>query len=161
MAGTETYVELDEFIASTLMPRPYVDEVEASSPGWIAQRLLLVSARLDSRLAKRYAAPFRPSPYPLVVREWCVAIVTFECWLKRGIASTDQQAETYQKQYDTAFSEVEQAANSETGLYELPLRADLDGVAVTRGFPQVHSEASPYRWTVEQARRGRSEDQQS
>lgn len=157
MAGTVAYLSLAEFRAATLMPGSFVDELEAAEPGFIDGRLYLQSAKIDSRLAKRYDAPFK-QPHPVVVLEWCVALVTHECWLKRGIAATDQQAESYQKRHDTALEELLQAADSETGLFELPLRADTDAVGIRRGFPQGYSEQSPYVWASKQARIGREED---
>lgn len=158
MAGTQPYLSLVDFRTNTLMPQSYVDEVETSNPGFIDARLLLQSAKINARLAKRYDAPFK-QPYPIAITEWLLAIVTNEVWLKRGIAATDQQAEQYQKDADTAKAELAEAANSDTGLFELPQREDTDAAGVTRGFPLGYSEQSPYVWATQQARIGRDEDQ--
>lgn len=158
MAGTVAYMTLAEFRLSTLMPRTFIDELEAAEPGFIDRRLYLQSAKIDARLAKRYDAPFQ-APYPVAVLEWLVSLVTYEAWLKRGIAATDEQAEQYKNDRDLARGDLEMAANSEIGLFDLPVRADKDNSGVTRGFPRVYSEQSPYVWATKQRRVGRQEDE--
>ena len=157
MPGTVAYMTLAEFRDATLMPSSFVDELEAAEPGFVDTRLYLQSAKIDARLAKRYDAPFK-QPYPAAVVEWLVSLVTYEAWLKRGIAATDEQAEQYKTDRDLARGDLEMAANSEIGLFDLPLRSDTDATGVSRGFPQSYSEQSPYRWTTVQARIGREED---
>lgn len=160
MAGTVAYMTLAEFRAATLMPWSFVDEAEAAEPGFIDTRLYLQSAKIDARLAKRYAAPFKP-PYPIAVLEWLVSLVTYEVWLKRGIAATDEQAAQYKTDRDLARGDLESAANSEVGLFDLPLRSDTDATGISRGFPQGYSEQSPYKWMNVQERIGREEDRES
>jgi len=157
MPGTVAYLTLTEFRRGTLMPGSFVDEVESNDPGFIDQRLYLASAKIDVRLTKRYDAPFK-QPYPAVVEEWLISLVTYEVWLKRGIAATDQQAEQYKADRDNARGDIESAANSEVGLFELPLRSNTDGTGITRGFPTSYSEQSPYKWMTTQRRIGREED---
>jgi len=160
MAGTVAYMDLAEFRSATLMPGSFVDELEAAEPGFIDKRLYLQSAKIDARLAKRYDAPFK-QPYPAAVLEWLVSLVTYEAWLKRGIAATDEQAEQYKTDRDLARGDLESAANSEVGLFDLPLRSDTDATGVARGFPQSVSEQSPYAWMSKQAEIGREEDRNS
>lgn len=152
------YLTTTEFRALTLLPVNVVDAAEAQSPGWLAAQLEAVSRRMDARLAKRYAAPFA-TPYPTVLQEWLAHIVSHRCYLKRGVNSLDEQAQEYRAQHDTALAELEQAANSETGLFELPLHEDIPGgTGVARGNSRSYSEQSPYVWMDAQADIGRSED---
>jgi len=157
MPGTVAYQTLAEFRTATLMPGSFVDEVEQNDPGFVDRRLYLNSAKIDARLAKRYDAPFK-QPAPAVVLEWLTSLVTYEVWLKRGIAATDQQAEQYKADRDNARGDIESAANSEVGLFDLPLRSNTDASGVTRGFPMGYSEQSPYTWMTQQEQRGREED---
>lgn len=158
MAGTQPYLSLITFKAISVMPASFIDEIEARTPGWIDQRCLHGSAWLDSRLSKRYDAPFA-NPYPYAVCDWLAKIVTFEAWLKRGVAATDEEIAEYKAMCTTAFAEVREAADSETGLFELPLRATVDANGVRRGFVFVSSQQSPYVWADYQRDIGRQEDQ--
>lgn len=153
------YLTDSEFRLLTLLPVNVIDEVEARTPGWLTQQLTTVSSRMDARFAKRYAAPF-VVPYPTVVQEWLAHIVSWRCYLKRGVNSLDSEAAEYKAQHDQALKEIEEAANSETGLFELPLKqSQPDGSGVVRGGPSSYSEQSPYVWTDSQAEIGRSEDE--
>jgi hypothetical protein len=156
--STVAYLSLVEFRGASIMPSAFIDQLEVAEPGWLDTRLLYVSSKIDSRLSKRYSAPFQ-LPYPIAVCDWLTSIVTYEAWLKRGIAPTDQEASVYEKQSLAAYAELKEAADSETGLFELPLRADTDGNGVTRGFPRGYSETSPYIAFDQQARTGHQEDQ--
>jgi hypothetical protein len=115
---------------------------------------------MDARFAKRYAAPFVP-PYPAVAQEWLAHIVSWRCYLKRGVKSLDAEAAEYKAQHDQALKEIEEAANAEKGLFELPLRQDQpSGSGVSRGMPRCYSEQSPYAWTDQQVAAGAQEDEQ-
>jgi hypothetical protein len=154
------YLSDAEFRILTLLPVNVVDEVESRTPGWLTAQLTTVSSRFDARFAKRYAAPFI-APYPTVVQEWLAHIVSWRCYLKRGVNSLDSEAAEYKAQHDEAIKEVLEAANSENGLFELPLRQDVpDGSGVVRGGPRAYTEASPYVWMDVQAEAGRQEDEQ-
>ncbi len=155
--STTPYLTLAEFRAASIMPSAFVDQLETAEPGWIETRLLYVSSKLDSRLAKRYDAPFK-TPYPIAVCDWLVRIVTYEAWLKRGLSPTDQEGTVFERHYETAFTEIREAADSEKGLFELPLRSDTDAVGVTRGSPRVYVETSPYIAFDQQACIGHRED---
>lgn len=153
------YLTDSEFRLLTLLPVNVIDEVEVRTPGWLTQQLTTVSSRMDARFAKRYAAPF-VDPYPTVVQEWLAHIVSWRCYLKRGVNSLDSEATEYKAQHDQALKEIEEAANSEVGLFELPLKQSTpDGTGVTRGGPMSYSEQSPYVWTDYQAEVGRNEDE--
>jgi phage gp36-like protein len=153
------YLTDSEFRLLTLLPVNVIDEVEDRTPGWLTEQLTKVTSRMDSRLAKRYAAPFA-APYPNVAQEWLAHIVSWRCYLKRGVNSLDTEANEYKAQHDQAIKEIEEAANSNVGLFELPLRQDLpSGSGVSRGGPRSYSEQSPYAWTDQQQSTGRNEDE--
>ncbi len=141
------YLDPEGFRDASLMPPEYADAIEQMHAGWLDGQLTRWSNWIDSRLAKRYATPFDADSPPPVVQEWLARIVTYRCYLKRGVDSTDGQIDSVKADSDAALAEVTEAANSQTGLFELPLRADLPGSqGVTRGDPLAYSEVSPYTW---------------
>lgn len=103
------------------------------------------SDTLNARLRKRYSAPFS-SPYPRVIQKWLGRIVTPILFLKYGILPSDEQYAEAARLAAEADAQVQQAADSETGLFDLPLRADKQESAITQGGPFAYSEASPYQW---------------
>lgn len=151
------YLNLAAFRARTLMPATYVDELEAAHPGWIDIQLDEESDAIDARLRKRYAAPFE-TPFPKKVLRWLTRIVTRSAWLKRGFDPNDPQGAEIVKDAETALEEIEEAADAENGLFDLPLRADTTKTGISKGGPLAYSEASPFVWQDEQGRRGRAED---
>lgn len=151
------YLTLAEFNLQTLLPDNIVAEIEAVTPGWTAEQLRVVSESFDTRLRKRYAAPFS-APYPTVLGEWLAHIVSLRAYLKRGVSSLDEQFAEYKAQHDAAYAALKEAADAETGLYDLPLRANTTSTGISKGFPRVYSERSPYVWTDVQAGIGRNED---
>jgi hypothetical protein len=153
------YLTVAEFKLYTTMPSSFVDEVEARAPGYTQIKLDTKSAVIDSRLRKRYGAPYTdPTKVPIIVKEWLAALVTPDIFLKRGISGTDEQWSEYVKRADAANRDLELAANSETGLFDLPLHNDGTSPTGIVGGTLVYSEASPYVWTDVQAAQGRIED---
>lgn len=152
-----SYLDLDGFRDLTLMPAEDVDFLEAGSPGWIARQLNVMSAKIDARLSKRYTVPFQ-EPYPELVQSWLASVTTLRAYLRRGVDPTDLQFEEIRKDAENAWAEIEEAANGETGLFELPAQPDESGPAVTRGGPRTYTEASPYVWSDRQAAAARDED---
>ena len=154
---TTPYLDLPGFRGLTIMPSGDVDLLEATVPGWISIQLVHASRWIDSRLAKRYEAPFA-SPFPEAVGAWLARIVTLRAFLKRGVNPTDAQFVEIKADADQAVAEIKEAADSEDGLFDLPLRADTSSSGISRGGPRVYSEASPYVWTDLQVDMGRDED---
>lgn len=151
------YLDVAGFKLESEMPSVFVDALETEEPGFLDTQLESGSRWLDARLRKRYAVPF-VEPYPKIVLHWLALIVTPRAWRKRGLDANDQQYVDVKAAADAAVLEVLEAANSETGLFDLPTLDEADGSAVSKGGPQSYTEASPYVFTDEQATVGREED---
>jgi hypothetical protein len=151
------YLTNAQFQLYTLVPAEFVARVDMQYPGFVEAQLELQSAFIDARLRKRYEAPFK-APYPLVAQGWLARLVTMSVWLRRGFSPTDEDAQTYQDQYTQTLNELTEAADSENGYLDLPLRADTKQTGIVNAAPHVYSEASPYVWTTLQRRRARDED---
>ncbi len=98
------------------------------------------------------------SPYPVAVQGWLARLVTLRVYYKRGIDPTDAQWDAVRQDATDAMSELKEAADSHEGLFELPLKANDDTTAITRGDPLAYTEASPYKWADEQRDTARDED---
>ena len=151
------YLDKDAFADRTIMPSEYVDALDTVAPGWVDLQLEEWSAWIDSRLRKRYAAPFS-APYPVAVLSWLTKIVTVRCYLKRGVDATDEQFLSIQEDAKEARAEVMEAADSMAGLFDLPLRSDTTATGIDRSGPYSYSEQSPYVWATQQRRTGQDED---
>ncbi len=147
------YLTTAEWKLRTLMPSPDADALDVA---WVQLQLDDVSDTIDARLRKRYGAPFL-TPYPKAVLRWLTQIVTRAAYLKRGIDPLDPQMVEYIKDADTAAAELLEAANSETGLFDLPLNV-AGASAITVGGPRGYSETSPYVGFDVQATTGKAED---
>lgn len=143
------YLDNTGLASLTVMPASYISAIEAIEPGWVAAQLAAWSAWIDSRLRKRYDAPFA-SPYPVAVQNWLARIVTHRCYLKRGIDPTDAQSTAIKDDADAAMKEIQEAADSDKGLFDLPLRADTTAPGITKTAPLGYCEQSPYTWTIVQ-----------
>lgn len=122
----------------------------ASHVAFVESRLRIETSKINARLSKRYAAPFA-DPVPEIVLGWLVALVTPKLYQRRGWDPSDAQAAEIIKDAETARDEILEAANSETGLFDLPLRDDGSKSAIGRGGPFSYAEPSPYEWTDHQA----------
>lgn len=152
------YLVLATYRTRAGFPAGWVDRVEVDSPGWVDTLLEDTGAQIDARLAKRYAVPFA-SPPPRCVLRWLAAIVDPIVLRKRGIDQTDEQYSDYVKLSDTAWKEIQEAADGNVGLFDLPATQSLPSASgITKGGPLSYSEAGPYVWTDDQGRRGREED---
>jgi hypothetical protein len=153
------YLTVAEFKTLSLMPGEFVDVIETRYPGFIDAQLLTVSDWIDARLRKRYLVPF-VVPYPVAVRGWLAKMVTPRVWHKRGVDPTDAQWGTIKQDATDAIAEVAEAANSDTGLFDLPLLPDVQGSsAISQGNTRAYSEQSPYSSMDVQGQIGRQEDQ--
>lgn len=151
------YLTVERFKLLTLLPASWVDAVEAVSPGYTAARIGVASDHVDSRLRKRYGAPFM-DPVPGIIEKWVTQIVTMDIDLKRGVSPTDEQFKIIAGQHDAALAEIKEAADSDVGLFDLPMRDDLLGSGISLGGPRAYSEQSPYVYTDAQAEIGHQQD---
>lgn len=136
------------------------EDVDGHDPAFVDGRIAYHESRITARLAKRYATPFSAANPPKCVVGWLVDLVTLDCYVRRGFNPSAQQDGLIESAARRADAEVLEAANSETGLFDLPLRADTVGASgVTLGGPLSYSEQSPYVWMDIQAAEGRADDQ--
>lgn len=97
------------------------------------------------------------TPVPEAVLGWLVAMVTYDCYRKRGADPQDPSLVAIKEDLDIAMAELKEAADGKDGLFDLPSSEDEDS-AVTTGFPLGYSEASPYVWTDIEACEASHED---
>ncbi len=151
------YLDVAGFTLRTVMPLEDVDMLEENHTGFLDARLEVGTSLINARLSKRYAVPL-VDPVPEIVLGWLVALVTPKAYQKRGWNPSDAQSEQILKDATEALEQMKEAADSAEGLYELPLRADLEASGVSKGGPLGYTEVSPYRWTDLQVEAGRNED---
>lgn len=144
------YVTAEEFNRLSLMPREDIESLFATDQNWLVEQIASVSRLIDGRLSKRYASPFA-QPYPEILKNWVVRIVTPRVYLRRGVSPSDEQFTVIKEDGDAAWLEVKEAADSKDGLFELPAKETDSTNGVTRGGPLGYAEASPYTWTDVQA----------
>lgn len=150
------YVTIDDIKDLGTLAAEDIDEIERLYPGVTLRIATKVSAHFDSRLAKRYAAPFQ-TPYPDVIIDNVARVVAYRLALKRGFNPSSEQDQLIEKEKDEALAWVKEAADSKDGLIELPARQATppDVAAVNAGGPLGYSEPDPYSWTVLQAEAAR------
>jgi phage gp36-like protein len=152
-----SYLDLAGFKARSVMPDEDVDNLEARFPGYLQTALDDEEAWINARLKKRYAVPF-DAPAPTVVVRWLVHLVTPRAYERRGWNASSAQDQEILNAAQTARDEVKEAANSDEGLFDLPLRQDaLKGSGISQGGPFGYAEASPYTWTGRQWEAARGE----
>jgi phage gp36-like protein len=157
MPAPTPYVDLPGFRARTLIDGPDVDLFESRNPGFIVQNLADWQSEIDSRLRKRYAVPFAAPPPAIIIR-WLVRLTTWDVWQKRGTNPQDPAIEKAEKAHDLALTQLKEAADSEEGLYDLPLLETDQRSAVVNGGPLGYAEQSPYTWTTIEAQDASRED---
>lgn len=153
MAG---YLNIAAFKLLSVMPSGDIDARETAQVGYVTAQLDSASGYIDAQLSKRYAVPFTGLPDNSIVFRWTTDLATYRIWQRRGWDATDAQAEQIKEDHDRALEQIEKAANSVDGLYDLPLASGSSGIS--KGKPRVYSEASPYVSTDVQSAAGRAED---
>lgn len=149
------YLTPAEFAELSTMPASDIEQIEGVVPGWLGRQLASESAFIDSRLRKRYDAPF-DLPAPISVQRWLAKIVTKSAYLKRGVDPTDAQFDEIKNDAIDAMKEIAEAANAVDGLFDLPLRTGASGIRAPSTY--AYSEASPYAAFDAQRDYGRDED---
>lgn len=140
------YLTLGEFKARTLMPSTDVDDLENIAPGWVLAQLEQGSRWIDSRLRKRYEAPFEVATCPEIVKSWLTRLATLRCYLRRGVDATDAQLALIQADAAEATAELVEAANCADGLFDIPLKDSEKTTGAVLGGPLGYAEASPFDW---------------
>jgi hypothetical protein len=110
------------------------------------------SAAYDT--SNSYAAD---TPVPRAILRWVTILVTEDVATRHGVNTNDPLWDRIVKPADKARAEIEEAANSQVGLFDLPLNEDSPSAIVTGG-PFGFSDSSPYAWTDRQACLGRAQD---
>lgn len=88
-------------------------------------------------------------PVPDTILQWLTALVTEDVSIRHGINPNDPLSQRISERATLARQQIEQAANSKDGLWDLPASEDV-GSAIDTGGPRSHSEASPYDWAYRQ-----------
>lgn len=142
------YCTLQDVKDFSTMPAEDVDAVELQYPGLTAKLIKVVSGMFDARLTKRYAAPFG-TPYPDALIVNVAREVGWRLWMKRGFNPAGLTDQALEKDHLEVLDWLREAADSEKGLVELPVRqaTPLGAAAVDAGTPIGYGEASPYTWT--------------
>jgi len=141
-----------------IMPAEDIDELERREPGITERISTKISALFDAKLIKRYAAPFE-QPYPDVLVYHVAQAVAYRLYLRRGYNPSSEQDAEIKEANDRAWEWLDEAANSEEGLVELPRRQETPGAsAVNKGGPFGYSEASPYTWMDRQREAVRNDE---
>lgn len=141
-----SYLTVAQFKLYSIIPDEDIATLQDRYPDFLITILTARSAWIDSRLRKRYAAPFE-EPYPEAVKGWLAALATVPAYLKRGVDASDAQFTEVLNAKTIAEQEILEAANSETGLFDLPLRQDTTADGISKGEPLGYAEADPYTWT--------------
>lgn len=159
MALSGSYLDVAGFKARTTAPAALVDGEHipvtnaAARAAWttfVESRLKFWTSRINARLRKRYATPFK-EPVLEVVLGWLATLATPDLYRRRGWDPSDAHAQDITKEADDVLSDLEEAANAEDGLFDLPLREDVDETAIEKGGPFVYSEQSAYDFVDVQA----------
>lgn len=97
------------------------------------------------------------TPVPEIILKWLNALVTLAAYRRRGFNPQDPAGALIVDAAVEAKKEVLEAADSQSGLIDIPVSEDLDS-AVTTGGPLGTSDASPYAWQNRQSARARTQD---
>lgn len=110
------------------------------------------SNKICNRLVKRYAVNFTdPGPVAGQIKDWLTILVDINVLKFTGGVPDGREDEWASNDLKTVNDELKEAADSEKGLFELPLRnTDISGSAVNVCAPLGYSEQSPYTWTDRQ-----------
>ena len=142
------YLTLAQWKDRTTMSPGDVDALERKRPGFVGIALGARSATINARLTKRYAVPFQAHPdTPEIVLVWLTDLVSLDAYKALGFSPSSEQDELIVAAAQAAESQLAEAANAETGLFELPLReTSPGGSGVEKGGPYAYSEPGPYHW---------------
>ena len=138
-----------EFTDRSPFGKDLSDRLEQSRPGLQMKLAASVSAEMDARLGKRYLRPI-PNP-PEIVKLWAADLLTPRAYEALGVRPTDEQQEQINARAAQVYEFLKEAANSETGLFDLPLSATDQSSGIQAPTILSYSEHSPYTWRHKQA----------
>lgn len=141
-----TYLALAAYRSITTIDGSVVDVCTAKGKD-VTRWLELKSAHIRARLVKRYAVDFTdPGPTPDKIIEWLVKLVDIEVWACAGGLPEGREDGWADKDRDRVEAELKEAADSDTGLFELPLRNTdpLGNAAINKGGPFVQEYLTPF-----------------
>lgn len=142
-----SYLDVPGIRARTLMPNVEFDLLD---PAFVTSRLAIGTSEINGLLRKRYQTPFDVNT-PEVVLGWLTDIVTPELYRRRGWDPEEDDSKDIIASGERARAQMQLAADSQAGLWELPLRNDETSSGVSKGTPLWSSDASPYSWIDAQA----------
>ncbi|HEX8795458.1 MAG TPA: phage protein Gp36 family protein [Polyangiaceae bacterium] len=143
------YLDLAGFTLRTIMPSGDVTLVETAAPGFIEARIAIAQQEIDSRLRKRYVIPL-PAPVNEKVLSWITDLVTWDAFNKRGRNPSSPEMQDVKDARDLVYTQVKEAADSQNGLYDLPLRQDAeDESGIATGGPLGTAQRSVYTFIDE------------
>lgn len=145
-----SYLNPAEFRDRTIMPDDEVDSLNERKPSFVEASIDDWTSFINTKLAKRYDVPFdkvSDAEVPRVIKRWMTSLVTRDAYMGRGFSPSSEQDAEIQKAAERAEEQIQEAADSEKALFDLPERQSKpEASGVRRGGPQFYAEASPYRW---------------
>lgn len=136
------YLTISELKDRSIMPP---EEIDLLPVAFVNSRIAIAESEVNSVLRKRYAAPFA-SPVPEIVLAWVTDLVTPELYFRRGWDPTEKQSLEILAAAERVRAQLQQAADQQGGLWDLPLRQDSNAEGVSKGGTKCYSEASAYDW---------------
>lgn len=98
-----------------------------------------------------------PPPCPELFLGWVTILVSADVMRRRGLNTNDPAIVMLLDEAKRVRDEVQQASNSQSGLWDLP-PVDDEQSAISAGGPLYYTETSPYVYSDIQEREGRWED---
>ena len=144
-----------DFALFSTIPRAQINELETIEPGWLDTQLELGAGFIDSRMAKRCKVPF-VGVAPLTVRGWLAKLVTPLAYRRLGVGALDESYVDAKDERNAALSELKEFANSTLSLLDVPTTDQIS--SISKGFPRVSTQHSPFVWRDDQRESGAQED---
>jgi hypothetical protein len=156
LAGDEVTAEITKSGAGVIVPA--FDLSVQSTPNFVERRLDTAASWILARLRKRYNTKQIIDATPEIVLGWQEALVTLACFKRRGFNPSSAQDAEIVKAAEDAKLEIKEAADSNEGLFDLPILDSPDASAISKSSTFGYSEASAYAWTDVQRERVADEE---
>lgn len=155
-----------DFRRISLVPPAWVERVqtqlfpsEPGQPSWVLEQCRLKQAWVYSRLDLNYDVQKFGDPVPAIIKQWIAYLVAADLLMLLGDEPNQEDIDRYEKRADQSRADIEAAANSETGLFSLPLKQGTSTDGAQRKTVRYTHTASPYVSLRMQRDRGRAEDE--